>query len=154
MVNECIAKFMESFPHEALTFNDVSLEVYYADFLPGEASTASQFSRNISVNLPFISAAMDTVTEHQMAIAMAKLGGLGVIHKNLPPAKQAAEAAAVKHYLNGMIEKPVTFLKTQKVYEIIAARTSKDYKFSGFPIVDENGKLCGLFTHRDLKKRS
>ena len=60
MVNECIAKFMESFPHEALTFNDVSLEVYYADFLPGEASTASQFSRNISVNLPFISAAMDT----------------------------------------------------------------------------------------------
>ena len=151
MVNECIAKFMESFPHEALTFNDVSLEVYYADFLPGEASTVSQFSRNISVNLPFISAAMDTVTEHQMAIAMAKLGGLGVIHKNLPPAKQAAEAAAVKHYLNGMIEKPVTFLKTQKVYEIIAERTSKDYKFSGFPIVDENGKLCGLFTHRDLK---
>ena len=109
MVNECIAKFMESFPHEALTFNDVSLEVYYADFLPGEAS------------------------------------------KNPPPAKQAAESAAVKHYLNGMIEKPVTFLKTQKVYEIIAERTSKDYKFSGFPIVDENGKLCGLFTHRDLK---
>ena len=91
MVNECIAKFMESFPHEALTFNDVSLEVYYADFLPGEASTASQFSRNISVNLPFISAAMDTVTEHQMAIAMAKLGGLGVIHKNLPPQRDVIE---------------------------------------------------------------
>ncbi len=151
MVNEYIAQFMESFPHEALTFNDVSMEVYYADFLPGEARTNSQFSRNISLNLPFISAAMDTVTEHRMAIAMAKLGGLGVIHKNLPPAKQAAEAAAVKHYLNGVIERPVTFQKGQKVYEIIAERSNKDYKFSGFPILDEEGRLCGLFTHRDLK---
>ncbi|MGN0866775.1 MAG: IMP dehydrogenase [Oligosphaeraceae bacterium] len=151
MVNEYIAQFMESFPHEALTFNDVSMEVYYADFLPGEARTNSQFSRNISLNLPFISAAMDTVTEHRMAIAMAKLGGLGVIHKNLPPARQAAEAAAVKHYLNGVIERPVTFQKGQKVYEIIAERSSKDYKFSGFPILDEEGRLCGLFTHRDLK---
>ncbi len=151
MVNEYIAQFMESFPHEALTFNDVSMEVYYADFLPGEARTNSLFSRNISLNLPFISAAMDTVTEHRMAIAMAKLGGLGVIHKNLSPAKQAAEAAAVKHYLNGVIERPVTFQKGQKVYEIIAERSSKDYKFSGFPILDEEGRLCGLFTHRDLK---
>lgn len=151
MVNANIAEFMESFPHEALTFNDVSMEVYYADFLPGEARCTSQFSRNITVNLPFISAAMDTVTEHKMAIAMAKLGGMGVIHKNLTPARQAEEAAAVKHYLNGMIEKPVTFQKGQKVYEIIAERESKDYKFSGFPIVDENGKLCGIFTQRDQK---
>ena len=151
MVNENIAKFMESFPHEALTFNDVSMEVYYADFLPGEAKTVSKFSRNISVNLPFISAAMDTVTEAKMAIAMAKLGGIGVIHKNLTPKAQAEQAAAVKHYLNGMIEKPVTFQKGQKVYEIIAERSNRNYKFNGFPILDEDGKLCGLFTNRDQK---
>ena len=93
MVNPAIAEFMESFKHEALTFNDVTLEVYYADFLPADTCTASKFSRNITLNAPFISAAMDTVTESKMAIAMAKLGGIGVIHKNLPPEIQAEEAA-------------------------------------------------------------
>lgn len=151
MVNSDIAEFMESFKHEALTFNDVTLEVHYADFLPAETSTASRFSRNITLNAPFISAAMDTVTESKMAIAMAKLGGIGVIHKNLPPALQAEQASQVKHHLNGIINKPVTFRKGMKVYEIITEKTGNNYKFNGFPIVDDDGKLVGLFTSRDLK---
>ena len=151
MVNKDIAEFMDSFKREALTFNDVTMEVCYADFLPGEASTQSRFSRNITLNAPFISAAMDTVTESRMAIAMAKLGGIGVIHKNLSPEQQAEQVAQVKHYLNGVIERPVTFRSDMKVYEIITEKSNNNYKFSGFPIVDENGRLVGIFTSRDLK---
>lgn len=151
MVNQQIAGFMDSFKYEGLTFNDVTLETRYADFLPAEASTATRFSRNITMNAPFISAAMDTVTESAMAIAMAKLGGIGVIHKNLTPETQAAHVARVKHFLNGMIEHPVTFRKNLKVYEIITERENCNYKFSGFPIVDDEGRLVGLFTNRDLK---
>ncbi len=151
MVNTHIAEFMESFPHEALTFNDVTLEVHYADFLPADTSAATRFSRNITLNAPFISAAMDTVTESRMAIAMAKFGGIGVIHKNLPPEIQAEQAALVKRYLNGIIEKPVTFRKGMRVYDIIAEKTAHNYKFNGFPILDDDGRLVGLFTSRDLK---
>ncbi len=151
MVNSSIANFMESFPHEALTFNDVTMEVHYADFLPAETSAATRFSRNINLNAPFISAAMDTVTESKMAIAMAKIGGIGVIHKNLPPEIQALEAAKVKHYLNGKIEQPVTFRCGMKVYEIITEKSNNNYKFNGFPILDDNGRLAGIFTAHDLK---
>ena len=151
MVNHDIASFMDSFKYEALTFNDVSLELNYADFMPAEASTATKFSRNIALNAPFISAAMDTVTESKMAIAMAMLGGIGVIHKNLTPQAQAEQAAQVKHYLNGIIEKPVTFRENMLVTEIIAEKQRKNYKFNGFPILDDNGKLVGLFTNRDLR---
>lgn len=151
MVNPSIAEFMEHFKYEALTFNDVSMEVHYADFLPADTSTVTRFTRNITLNAPFVSAAMDTVTESKMAIAMAKLGGIGVIHKNLPPEVQAYKAARVKHYLNGMIERPVTFRNNMKVYEIITEKANNNYKFNGFPIVDSEGKLVGIFTARDLK---
>ena len=151
MVNHDIASFMDSFKYEALTFNDVSLELNYADFMPAEASTATKFSRNIALNAPFISAAMDTVTESKMAIAMAMLGGIGVIHKNLTPQAQAEQAAQVKHYLNGIIEKPVTFRQNMLVTEIIAEKRRKNYKFNGFPILDDSGRLVGLFTNRDLR---
>ena len=96
MVNEHIAKFMANFPYEGLTFDDVSLVTRYADFLPEEASLVSKFSRNITLNTPFVSAAMDTVTESEMAVAMASNGGIGVIHKNLPPELQANEVKKVK----------------------------------------------------------
>ena len=136
---------------DGLTYDDVLLIPAYSEVLPKEVELKTQFSRNITLNVPIVTAAMDTVTESQMAIAMAKLGGIGVIHKNLTPENQAQHVARVKHFLNGMIEKPVTFRKNMKVYEIITERENCNYKFSGFPIVDDDGKLVGLFTNRDLK---
>ena len=151
MLNEHIRKFMEAQGYEALTFNDVSMETIYADFLPGEAATNTRFSRNITLNAPFISAAMDTVTEHAMAIEMAKLGGIGVIHKNLTPARQAEEAQRVKQYLHGLILHPVVFKKDIKVSELLRIKEENRYTFSGFPIVDDEGHLVGILTSRDMK---
>ena len=98
-----IDQFMAAFPFEGLTFDDISLVTQYADFLPHDADVSTRFSRNVTLNIPFVSAAMDTVTESAMAIAMAQLGGLGVIHKNLSVEKQAEEVRKVKYYLNGII---------------------------------------------------
>ncbi|MEI2999469.1 MAG: IMP dehydrogenase [Victivallis sp.] len=94
-----IDKFMAAFEFEGLTFDDISLVTQYADFLPHDADVSSRFSRNVKLNIPFVSAAMDTVTESAMAIAMAQLGGIGVIHKNLPVERQADEVRKVKYYL-------------------------------------------------------
>ena len=118
MIHEEVDKFMELFPGEGLTFDDVSLMTRYSDFLPGEACVKSQFSRNVSLNVPFVSAAMDTVTENEMAIAMAMHGGLGVIHKNLTEVRQAEEVRRVKGHLNGLIEAPVTFDSEMTVSEM------------------------------------
>ena len=107
--NKYLDKFMSTFPFEGLTFDDVSLITQYADFLPGDTDITSHLTTHIKVNIPFLSAAMDTVTEADMAIAMALHGGIGVIHKNLDPERQAADVARVKHYLNGLIGKPITF---------------------------------------------
>ena len=107
--NKYIADFMKTFPHEGLTFDDVSLITQYADFLPGDTDIASKLTRNVGVKIPFLSAAMDTVTEAKMAISMAMLGGIGVIHKNLDPEKQAQRVSRVKHHLNGLITDPITF---------------------------------------------
>ncbi|MCJ8330135.1 MAG: IMP dehydrogenase [Lentisphaeria bacterium] len=142
---------MSLFPSEGLTFDDVTLCTRYADFLPEEASTASLFSKNIQLKVPFVSAAMDTVTEHAMATSMAMEGGIGVIHKNLNPDKQAAEVRMVKGYLNGLINNPVTFGPKLTVDEILQIKAEKNYIFTGFPIVDEESKLCGIFTAKDLK---
>jgi IMP dehydrogenase len=151
MVNPHIKAFMEAQGYEALTFNDVSMETRYADFLPAEASIASQFSRNIALNAPFVSAAMDTVTESSMAIEMAKLGGIGVIHKNLQPAEQAEQAAKVKQYLHGLIQKPVIFHQNMKVVELMQVKEEQNYTFSGFPIIDDDERLVGILTSRDVK---
>ncbi len=151
MVNSHIKAFMEAQGYEALTFNDVSMETRYADFLPAEASIACQFSRNITLNAPFVSAAMDTVTESSMAIEMAKLGGIGVIHKNLQPAAQAEQAAKVKQYLHGLIQKPVVFHQNLKVMDLLRIKDEQHYTFSGFPIVDDSERLVGILTSRDVK---
>ena len=95
MSNPYIDEFMATFKHEGLTYDDISLLTQYADFLPDDSDVTTNFSRNIKLNIPFISAAMDTVTESEMAIAMAKLGGIGVIHKNLSPEAQADEVRKV-----------------------------------------------------------
>ncbi len=146
-----IDQFMAAFPFEGLTFDDISLVTQYADFLPHDANVASRISRNVTLNIPFVSAAMDTVTESNMAIAMARLGGIGVIHKNLTPEKQADEVRKVKSYLNGVISHPVVFHPEQTVGEMMAEKKAKKYSFSGFPIVDDQGRLVGIITSRDVK---
>ena len=146
-----IDQFMAAFPFEGLTFDDISLVTQYSDFLPHDTDVSSRFSRNINLNIPFVSAAMDTVTESEMAIAMARLGGIGVIHKNLTPERQAEEVRKVKLYLNGVIRTPVVFHPEQTVAEMVAEKKRKKYSFSGFPIVDDAGKLVGIVTSRDIK---
>lgn len=143
--------FMERFTFEGLTFDDVSLITQYADFVPSQTDLTTRFSRNIRLNIPFVSAAMDTVTESGMAIAMARLGGIGVVHKNLSPAKQAAEVSRVKHYLNGLIAHPVAFHTGIRISQLLEARRKNKYQFNGFPILDHDDRLVGILTARDMK---
>ncbi len=146
-----IDKFMAAFEYEGLTFDDISLVTQYADFLPHDADVSTRFSRNVKLNIPFVSAAMDTVTESAMAIAMARLGGIGVTHKNLSIERQAEEVRKVKYYLNGIIRTPVVFHADQTIEEMMNEKRAKKYSFSGFPIVDNDGKLVGIITARDIK---
>lgn len=149
--NPAMEAFMAQFPQQGLTFDDVSLVTAYADFLPDETDLSTKLSRNIDLGVPFVSAAMDTVSEADMAIAMALQGGIGVIHKNLTPAAQAAEVSRVKHYLNGLISDPVTFPHNIQVRELLAIREEKEYQFAGFPILDDKGCLVGILTSRDIR---
>ncbi len=149
--NSYLDQFMRAFPHEGLTFDDVSLNAEYADFLPADASLVTQLTRRIPLSIPMLSSAMDTVTESRMAIAMAMLGGIGIVHKNLSIQKQAAIVRAVKHHLNGLIEQPVTFQADQTLADVKRTREEKGYTFSGFPIVDGHHKLVGILTSSDVK---
>jgi len=137
LTNKNTDSFMSKYGGEGLTFDDVSLCAQYSDILPSEVSVKSKFSRNIDLNKPFVSAAMDTVTESNMAIAMALSGGIGVIHRNMGSSKQAEEVRRVKSYLNGLIENPVVFPKDILVSKLLEEKEKKQYNFSGFPIVDE-----------------
>lgn len=150
-LNAHLDQFMRAFPHEALTFDDVSLVAEYADFLPADADLGTRLTRRINLNMPLLSSAMDTVTESRMAIAMAMLGGIGIIHKNLAPERQATLVRDVKHYLNGLIVNPVTFRAEQSLGEIQHTRRQKGYAFSGFPILDEADRLVGILTASDIK---
>ncbi len=151
MVNAHIQKFMRSFKNEGLTFDDVSLITLYSDVLPYSANLGTSLTRNINLNIPFVSAAMDTVTEAEMAISMARLGGMGIIHKNLPVNEQAAQVARVKHYLNGLIKDPVVFTTETTIEAMLEEKDRKKYSFSGFPIVHGDGRLAGIVTARDIK---
>ena len=148
--NEYLDKFMAQFPFEGLTYDDVSLVLQYADFLPDTTDLSTRLTSRIRINVPFLSAAMDTVTEAPMAIAMAMLGGIGVIHKNLTIEQQADQVAQVKHHLNGLIHSPVAFHVGQTLDEILAVREEKRYKFSGFPILDDAGRVAGVLTSKDI----
>ena len=130
----------------ALTYGDVRLRTCHSEVLPAETVLKSRFSRNISLNIPVISSPMDTVTEHEMAIAMAKLGGLGVIHKGLSPEDQAKEVRRVKHCLSAFISDPIVVNINDTVEKVLKMREAKGYKFSSFPVVDDNGKMVGLAT--------
>lgn len=134
---------------EGLTYDDVLLIPNYSEVLPREVSIQSKFSRNITLNVPIISAAMDTVTESSMAIAMAQEGGIGVLHKNMTIEQQAAKVRKVKRAESGMIIDPVTLPLTAIVGDAKAAM--REYGIGGIPVVDENGTLKGIVTNRDLR---
>ncbi|MGH9394587.1 MAG: IMP dehydrogenase, partial [Terriglobales bacterium] len=133
---------------ESLTFDDVLLVPAYSDVLPGEVGTATQLSRNIQLNIPILSAAMDTVTEARLAISLAQQGGIGVIHRNLSIAQQADEVDKVKRSESGMIVDPVTMEPEQRIAD--ALEVMRKYKISGLPVT-RHGKLVGILTNRDLR---
>ena len=137
------------FVEQGLTYDDVLLVPAYSDVLPRDVKINSKFSRNIPLNIPIVSAAMDTVTESQMAIAMAREGGIGVLHKNMTIAEQAAKVRMVKRSESGMILDPVVLPLTAIVAD--ANKNMTKYKIGGIPIVDEHGKLSGIVTNRDLR---
>ncbi|MBN3805435.1 IMP dehydrogenase [Paraburkholderia sp. Ac-20336] len=132
----------------ALTFDDVLLVPAFSDVLPRDTSLKTRLTRNISLNMPLVSAAMDTVTEARLAIAMAQMGGVGIIHKNLTPAEQAREVAKVKRFESGVVRDPITVPPQMKVRDVIAL--SRQHGISGFPVV-EGAQLIGIVTNRDLR---
>ena len=134
---------------EGLTYDDVLLVPAFSQVLPREVSITSKFTRNISINVPVVSAAMDTVTESKMAIAMAREGGIGVLHKNMTMAQQAAKVRKVKRAESGMILDPVTLPLNAQVKD--AKASMKEHSIGGIPIVDDKGKLVGIVTNRDLR---
>ena len=134
---------------EGLTFDDVLLVPAFSDVLPADVDLSSNFSKNLKIKVPIVSAAMDTVTESKMAIAMAQEGGLGVIHKNLSPEAQSEKVRKVKRSESGMILDPITLTKDAKVLD--ALNLMKEYSIGGIPIVDKKQKLIGIVTNRDLR---
>ncbi len=132
----------------AVTFDDVLLKPKYSDILPSEVAVNSKFSRNIDVNIPLVSAAMDTVTEHALAIAIAQEGGIGIIHRNLPAADQADEVRKVKRSESGMIVDPITLPPDRRIAD--ALEVMAEFRISGVPIT-EDGRLVGILTNRDLR---
>ena len=150
-INPHVVQFMAQFPNTGLTFDDVTLVTQYADFLPEHTSLTTRLTSRINLNIPFVSAAMDTVTESQMAISMAMLGGIGVIHKNLPADIQAQQVTAVKHHLNGLIRNPVYFRANQTIAEIQDYRRAQRLSFNGFPILDDQDHLVGIITSSDMR---
>ncbi|MBO3099936.1 IMP dehydrogenase [Gelidibacter pelagius] len=134
---------------EGLTYDDVLLIPAYSEVLPREVNIQTKFTRNITINIPIISAAMDTVTESAMAIAMAREGGIGVLHKNMSIAQQANEVRKVKRAESGMIIDPVTLPLTATVLD--AQRNMAEHSIGGIPIIDDNGILKGIVTNRDLR---
>jgi len=134
---------------EALTFDDVLLVPAHSKLLPSQVDIKTRFTRKITLNVPLVSSAMDTVTESRLAVALAQEGGIGIIHKNLSIGDQASEIDKVKRSESGMIVDPVTMRPHQKVYEALEAMSH--YRISGLPVVDDGGKLVGILTNRDLR---
>jgi IMP dehydrogenase len=133
---------------EGITFDDVLLVPRYSDVLPRDASTSTRLTRHLRLNIPIVSAAMDTVTESAMSIALAREGGIGIIHKNMSMQRQAEEVDKVKRSESGMIRKPFTLRRTSTVDE--ARQLMQRYKVSGFPVVDDDNVLLGIVTNRPV----
>src|SRR5207237_1233693 len=139
----------EKFAKEGLTFDDVLLVPAESAVLPNEVSTATRVTRTIALEIPVVSAAMDTVTEARMAIALARLGGIGIVHRNLSIGDQAAEIDKVKRSESGMIVEPLTLPPDALVADALALMDH--YHVSGVPITNESGRLVGILTNRDLR---
>jgi IMP dehydrogenase len=136
----------------ALTFEDVLLVPQYSEVLPKEVDIRTKLTKNISLNIPFVSAAMDTVTEHQAAIKMARLGGIGIIHKNMDIESQVKEVSRVKKSESGVINEPIHLKPNSTLAD--AEALMREYKISGFPVVNDSGELVGILTNRDLRFES
>jgi len=134
--------------NKALTFDDVLLLPAHSTILPRDVSLSTRLTRNIQLNLPLVSAAMDTVTESRLAIALAQEGGIGILHKNFTPKEQAAEVAKVKRFESGVLKDPITIPPTMSVSEVLAL--TRQHRISGLPVL-ENNKLVGIVTNRDLR---
>lgn len=139
----------QKFLYEALTYDDVLLVPAYSEVLPRETNTTTKLTKNITLNIPIVSAAMDTVTESELAIAMAHEGGIGFIHKNMTITEQAAQVRKVKRSESGMITDPVTVKNTATLREVNTIM--REYKIGGIPVIDEKGKLVGIITNRDMR---
>ena len=149
---EAVNKSLELGLRTALTFDDILLVPRHSTVLPAQVDVSTKLTRRIRLNVPLLSAAMDTVTESEMAIAMAQQGGMGVIHKNLSIEDQALEVDRVKRSESGMIVNPITLSPTNRIYE--ALELMKKYRISGVPITQDGskeGRLVGILTNRDLR---
>ncbi len=134
--------------HEALTFDDVMLRPAYSDILPREVDLVTRLTRSLTLNIPIVSAAMDSVTEARLAIALAQEGGIGIIHKSMAPEEQARQVARVKKFESGVISDPITVAPTATIKEVNALTQANS--ISGVPVV-EGSELVGIVTHRDLR---
>src|SRR5262245_4158024 len=134
---------------EALTFDDVLLVPAYSDVLPREVDLSTRLTRTIRLNLPFVSAAMDTVTEARLAITIAQEGGIGIVHKNMPAADQAREVGRVKKHESGVIKAPITVRPEATVREVIALTRARG--ISGLPVTSDGNQVVGIVTHRDIR---
>ncbi|MCB9285556.1 MAG: IMP dehydrogenase [Lewinellaceae bacterium] len=146
---ENVKTFTDKFVQEAFTFDDVLLVPSYSEVLPREVDTSTQLTRDIRINVPIISAAMDTVTEYKLAIAIARQGGMGIIHKNMPIERQAEQVRSVKRSESGMIIDPVTLGADATVGD--AHNLMQRFRIGGIPIIDDQHKLIGILTNRDLR---
>ena len=150
-MNKYLDNFMAAFPFEGLTYDDVTLVTQYADFLPDDTSLETKLTSRTKMKVPFMSAAMDTVTEAPMAIAMAIAGGIGCIHKNLEEDEQAKQVAKVKNHLNGLIANPVCFHANDDISFLRSEKIRMGLKFNGFPVLDDDDKLVGMITSSDMR---
>src|SRR3954462_2955340 len=132
-----------------LTFDDVLLTPAESSVLPSQADVRTRITKEIGLNIPIVSSAMDTVTEAEMAIAMAQLGGIGGLHRNLEVEEQAAAVRAVKRFESGMVVNPITMSPNQTLAE--ALELMRTHRIGGIPIVEKTGKLCGILTNRDVR---
>lgn len=146
-------QFFEQIKPTGLTFDDISLATCYSDVLPSAANLETQLTERIKLNLPILSSDMDTVTESDMAIAMALCGGMGILHYNMSNRQQLKEVARVKYHVHGLIQDPITITADKNVGDVLELIESKGFQFRTFPIVEENGKLLGLLPGRVVKHR-